>query len=213
MPKKTDPTPAITPVSPVSSHQITATINDTPGSYAGPIRVTDMSQTFLGGTVIYDEVIPFVLKGQPEVPGTAIPWTTKGGLQSRVTRASATGTYVFSYRVRDLEFHPDARTQVNRFFIELAELRNVPVSVLPIYHYNIAPNQSAGVHEWSPAPSFAFAGGLMRMAWGCDFTHRDGSTFVSLETTARKYTTGKNFYLNDQAFGSETLDSVAVPAP
>lgn len=73
-----------------------------------PTLVTDVAKTNLGGTVIYDAVIPFsvgtflpadLATGRPGDGGQIT-----GAPQSRVVRSNNTGSFIFVFRLRDLVF-------------------------------------------------------------------------------------------------------------
>lgn len=183
---------------------------DLAGSYLGPDSVTDVSATNLGGTVIYDEVIPFQTFFQPQGGGPA-QFSAKGAVQSRVVVSAKTGTYIFYYRFRDLVFNPASPQQSGSQFIEIVSLVGIDTSLLPIRHFNIATSQSLGGEEWGGASVSFPPGNTMSLEWNSFFNKPDGTTFTAFETTTRKFKTGKFLTLGDQAFGSATLDKIAIP--
>ena len=185
-------------------------IIDRSGSYLGPDSVTDVSATNLGGTVIYDEVIPFQTTFQPPGGGPA-QFSAKGAVQSRVVVSSKTGNYIFYYRFRDLMFNPAAPQQSGSQFIEIVSLSGIDSSLLPIRHFDIATSQSLGGEEWG-GPVNLTLGSTIGLEWNSFFNKPDGTTFTALETTTRKFKTGKFLSLGDQAFGSATLDKIAIPS-
>ena len=72
---------------------------------AAPVVVTNVSNTALPGTVIYDEVIPFAIGIKDPITGKlAVGSRITGALQSRVTKAKGGSNLIFSYRFRDLTF-------------------------------------------------------------------------------------------------------------
>ena len=189
--------------------QTPAHIIDANGTYQGPLMVTDVSQTTLGGTVIYDEVIPFVLEFQPA--SGPKQFSTRGALQSRVVRSDKTGNYIFAYRFRDLVFNPNAPQQSNSSFIELVVLNGYDTAMLPISHYDIATSQSLGGEVWGGMQVKPGTGTALSFEWNSFFTKPDGTTFTEFETTTRKFKTGKFMNVGDQALGKATLDKIAVP--
>lgn len=67
-----------------------------PGS--GPtalVGTTALGESDLGGTVLYDKLLPFSIRG----PGGAILFV--GSLQNRVVKSARTGTLHFYYRIRN----------------------------------------------------------------------------------------------------------------
>lgn len=75
--------------------------------------VTDVAATPLGGTVIYDRLIPFTVGAYDPVTQTGDE--ISGFVQSRVVKTDATGALAFSIRLRDLIFRPPTRAN----FVEL----------------------------------------------------------------------------------------------
>lgn len=187
---------------------------------ASPAVVTNVSATALEGTVIYDQVIPFTIGLKDPATGKTNPNNQiTGALQSRVTKATGTGNYVFSYRFRDLVFTypPNVPPQ----FIEFVKLDGYDKSFFPLELFNIAPSQSLGGETWGPISTIALSPGIpnaIYFHWASYFTKPDGTTWVEFLTKATKYKTGKYLFLSPSITGTghanteATLDGVAIPA-
>jgi len=182
--------------------------------FGGPDLVTDVSQTPIPGTVIYDEVIPFSLTYTDATGASAV--STTGALQSRVIRSTRTGRLVFAYRFRDLVFNRNAPDQNGSYFIEIVQLSGFDTGDLPLTVYNLDTSQSLGGETWSGGPNVQIgqAGANdVDFEWNAFYSMADGTTFVAFSTAATRFKTGAYMTVGDQAFGSTRLTGIAVPNP
>ena len=147
--------------------------------------------------------------------------TVNGAMQSRVTKSTATGTLMFSYRFRDMTFvpgsGPSGTAGSSASFIELVTLNGFEPRHFPMEAFNIDPSQSLGGEVWGPIGQVHTNGS---MEFNSFYTHPDGTTFFELLTQATAFKTGKYMGVSHTAMDlngnnvldSTTLDKIAVPA-
>ncbi|MBN9672471.1 hypothetical protein [Roseibium aggregatum] len=184
------------------------------------LHVKDVSSTDLGGTVVYDEVIPFDAGQYSPPDGTNGPTGSggriKGALQSRVVRSDTTKTLIFAYRFRDMTFFPGTGPQnkgsqlVN---VELVTLKGFPKSAFPVEMYSLDMSQSLGAETLT-----GFYRGNGAFEFNTFLTEPEGTTFFEVLTKATQYTTGSYLSLEVDARGNgggqytANLSQIAVPA-
>ncbi|MEL7526973.1 MAG: hypothetical protein AAFN16_14445 [Pseudomonadota bacterium] len=202
---------------------LNGTLRPIPANYTDTgsdvLHVRDVSRTDLGGTVLYDEVIPFDA-GQYTPPNgsngpTGAGGRIKGAVQSRVVRSTNTNTLIFAYRFRDMTFFPGTGPQkkggrlVN---VEIVNIRGFPRSAFPIEVYTLDKSQSLGA-ETLPG-SYRGNG---RFEFNTFLTEPDGTTFFEVLTKATRFKTGRYMSLEVDARGNgggqhtAKLNRVAVP--
>ncbi|WP_306144253.1 hypothetical protein [Roseibium sp. MMSF_3412] len=183
------------------------------------LHVRDVSRTDLGGTVIYDEVIPFDA-GQYTPPNgsngpTGSGGRIKGAVQSRVVRSTNTNTLIFAYRFRDMTFFPGTGPQkkggqlVN---VEIVTITGFPRSAFPVEVYTIDQSQSLGAETLQGSYR-----GNGRFEFNTFLTEPDGTTFFEVLTKATRFKTGSYLSLEVDARGNgggqhtAKLNRIAVP--
>ena len=184
------------------------------------LHVKDVSRTDLGGTVIYDEVIPFDAGRYTPPNGTNGPTGSggriRGAVQSRVVRSDNTKTLIFAYRFRDMTFFPGTGAQkkgsqlVN---VEIVSISGFPKSAFPVEMYVLDMSQSLGAETLT---------GYYRRSGAFEFntflTEPQGTTFFEVLTKASRYRTGQFLSLEVDARGNGggqhvvNLSRIAVPA-
>ncbi|MET1412688.1 hypothetical protein ABVF61_10500 [Roseibium sp. HPY-6] len=183
------------------------------------LHVRDVSQTDLGGTVIYDEVIPFDAGSYTPPNGTNGQTGTggriRGAVQSRVVRSKNTNTLVFAYRFRDMTFFPGTGPQnkgsqlVN---VEIVSISGFPQSAFPVEMYTLDTSQSLGAET---LPGYYKGGGAFE--FNTFLTEPQGTTFFEVLTKATRFKTGRYMSLEVDARGNgggqhtANLSRIAVP--
>ncbi|WP_306141737.1 VPLPA-CTERM sorting domain-containing protein [Roseibium sp. MMSF_3412] len=192
----------------VSSAQAVSITPD-PNFTTGPFSlapVTDVTTTDLPGTVIYDQLIPFSISGGLVGPSTEAK--AEGNLQSRVSRSDSLNTLIFSYRIRDLVFTGVSGGNDNSIqYFNLSGFNGF----FPLEMLAWSPLQSLGS---DPFPELSAIDPAGNMDFNVFFTADDGSTFLSLITTATAFKTGAFATIGANpggTFDQVTLNGVAVP--